>query len=181
MKLRLAVLAILFALCVSPAFADSMNFGNSGVIGGPSDGGGISALSGISVPSGLIFIDTGSFTGSLQSGGQFTAGEFDVLLPSLSTAIFTSNFSGTWSKVGDELYKLVGTFSTTSDGMHVTGVTTQFLELEFENGSFSIDDLQGNTCIRTVAAVPEPGTLTLLGTGLLALSGVVRRKFAARN
>jgi hypothetical protein len=181
MKLRPLVLAILFALLVSPAFADSIDFGNSGVIGGSSAGGGINALSGINGGIGLILLDTGSFTGSVQGGGQFTAGEFDIVSPALGVTIFASNFSGTWSKLGDELYELVGTFSTTSGGMLVTGVTTQFFELEFEDGTFSFDDLHGKTCTRSVAAVPEPGSLTLLGTGLLALSGIVRRKFAPRN
>jgi hypothetical protein len=91
--------------------------------------------------------------------------------------LFSSNFSGTWTKISNDLFKLVGTFSGTVDGLHMSGVTTQFFELEREDGRLTFDDVEGKTCL-SASPVPEPGTLTLLGTGLLSLGGLVRRKFA---
>ena len=192
MKLRLAVLGIFLALCITPAVAVSFDFQNQGLVSSSTSGNGISVssfLGQVSLgsivlipgpgPNGLVNFATGAFTaGSLLGGGTFNAGTFGISINTAGSVLFASNFSGTWAKLGDDLYKLVGTFSTSVGGVPFTGFTTQCFDLENEDGRLSFDDVHGSTSI-TPAAVPEPGTLTLLGTGLLGLGGMVRRKFAS--
>jgi PEP-CTERM motif len=190
MKLRLAVWGIFLALCVTPAFADSVHLSNKGMISGGGSDSGISIVSCLTKISfdgsvlfsghlGTIAFDTGNFTGSLLGGGVFNGGTFDIDVSGFGTALFANNFTGSWTKISDELYKLVGTFSATVDGLHINGTTTQFFELEKEDGHLSFDDVHGKTCLSpSPSPVPEPGTLTLLGTGLLSLGGFVRRKLA---
>lgn len=196
MKLRLLICTVLLALLVVPAFADSVSFTNQGGLSVSSSG--ISAnstMTSLSVNGqqilsgdiGFVLFDTGILTGSLKSG-SFSGGSFDFGLgaPGSQGEIFFSNFAGTLTKIGKGLYDLVGTFSGTIDGVKYIGSTNQIF-------SFSGDDdhsrhhgdddcwkdLHGTTTI-TTAAVPEPSTLTFLGTGLIALAGAVRRKLGAR-
>ena len=191
MKLRFAVWGLFLALCVSPAFADSLHLTNNGVVSGSGSDSGIDLVSSITKMSfngnvlfsgdvGTLAFNTGNFTGSFLGGGSFNCGTFQMDVNGFGTALFASNFAGTWTKISNDVFKLVGTFSATVNGMHLNGVTTQLFELENEDGHLSFDELHGKTCI-SPAAVPEPGTLSLLGTGLVGLAGLVRRKFASVN
>jgi PEP-CTERM motif len=184
MKPLLAICGIFLALCTAPAFADTLEFSNHG-LEAVSGTGGVTALTVVSDlnldgmpiitgPAGMMIFTTGTFVGSLQTGGTFSAGSIAIQFDAIAGTIFASDFSGTWSKLGDDLFKLVGTFSGTLDNVGFQGMTSQTFDLGFENGQPSFRDLNGVT---TVTPVPEPGTLALIGTGLLSLGGAIRRKF----
>jgi hypothetical protein len=104
---------------------------------------------------GSIALNTGNFTGTLLGGGAFNGGTFGIDIDGFGTVLFSSNFSGTWTKISTALFKLVGTFSGTVDGLHMSGVTTQFFELEREDGRLTFDDVEGKTCL-SASPVPEP-------------------------
>jgi hypothetical protein len=184
MKLRLLICTVLLALFAVPAFADSLTFTNKGELSLSSSG--ISANSVIdgvfvdgtqilSGPVGTLQFDTG-----LKHGGSFTGGDFSFAL-SGSATIFANNFAGTLTNIGKGLYDLVGTFSGTFDGVAFSGSTNQIFGLsDDDHGNQCFRDLHGTTTVTGVATVPEPSTLTFLGTGLIALAGAVRRKLGAR-
>jgi PEP-CTERM motif-containing protein len=75
------------------------------------------------------------------------------------------------------MYALSGTIQGTLwNGRFVTGTTTQTINSTRGQITLGIGHIRmGDTTILT----PEPGTLGLLGTGLVAIAGMLRRKLAS--
>lgn len=135
---------------------------------------------------GTVSFTTGALlSGSLQMGGTFASGgTFTIAgngtdgLP--DGVLFTGTFTTpiTWTMVtlanGTHNYTLTGTLAgTMASGYSTQGVTVQ-LTINTGKGFFN-----GKTQVSsgdTNVAVPEPGSLSLLGAGLLALAGLVKNK-----
>jgi hypothetical protein len=147
-------------------------------------------LASISFTTGALTQVSGSTTEwTFASGGSFTI-TADTSLPGIASGatIFSGQFSCghfTWTLAlqsngnGTNVYMLAGVISGTwYNGKTVNGVTINTVLNSglglFDGGVGTISS--GDT---TIVTTPEPGSLMLMGTGLVGLGGVLRRKLKA--
>ena len=182
------------------AFANGVDFTNSsGALSGTNSGLTLAGSTLIAVNGlgsglitgtdlGMLSFSTGNLSsGSLQMGGTFAAGGMFTITGNGTSGIpngviFNGSFTGplTWTLVtlsnGTHNYTLTGTLvGTWQNGTTVNGATVQ-LTINTGRGLFNGQTNISSGDTNIVTTVPEPGTLGLLGTGLIAVAGIVRRK-----
>jgi PEP-CTERM motif-containing protein len=145
--------------------------GNAGLITGPNLG--------------SVSFQTGALSsGSLKRGGTFAAGGWFTITGNGSNGVpsgtlFTGTFSGPviWTMTtnnGTHNYTLTGNLSgTTASGYSTFGV---YVQLTINTGKGFFNGSKNIAGGITNVVVPEPGSLSLLGTGLIAIGGMIRRK-----
>jgi hypothetical protein len=198
-RLTIALACILLSTGSSALFADQIPYANVGTIAptvaltatstGPVTGYFYSASAGDTDYVGLLDVNTGIFSGWL----------FDNQTPGADTPQVFLNVNA-----GDTL--IVGVFNTnlnqifandpsySADGVNHAYITSFsgdkgipagiFVGMEdLPNGSSDFDyndDTFVFTNVSDPPAVPEPGSLALLGTGVLSAAGLIRRRLLTR-
>lgn len=182
MGLMLVALATSTVLMADTIYSVNQTLGAGGVTGTITTDGNIGVLHAGDIVSWDLTLNDGTHTTNLlNTNSAFNTGLHDTVGPNNNdlTASATSllfNYTG-----GD------GGFISFSNGngqLCLTGWSNCFGPTAIglfnvgNDGAFDYIAQTGNQVIATAVATPEPGSLALLGTGLLGLGGAIRKRLA---
>jgi hypothetical protein len=199
--LKIFALAALLSCLPLSAFADSVFTNAGGLIstsgtGLKLTGSALMSVTGLgsfndSSPSGFVNLTTGALaSGMLSSNATFGAGTFKIT-DTHTGLVFQGTFTNaTWTAAtglppGQFGWTLSGTVSGTLNGSPVVGGTLQVTTISTKGNPFLTGgkmkiNLNAGTTTIPGATTPELGTLSLLGTGMVGIALIARRK-KARN
>lgn len=194
-----ALLAVMVALGTSEAKADPVTFSTSGVftcVGCAGNGSNsVTFLGGMGNALMITFTGLGSTSLDTPTGSSF--GNFQTFVSGngviSASGTFTLTITQTVPIAGSDSFSatFTGLFSASNSGsgvvnFTVTSVTIGSTTYAITNNPLNLVPPASNNGITTVqglitSEIPEPTTMLLMGTGLLGIAGVVRRRFKART